>query len=214
MMNRIFTASVLASAFASQVAAGPTSGSYLFISRQACAASGKFDAELCTRAEANATAEFEEKAPRFATRAACEQAYRLGACAISLRATGGRGGVSFTPRQQGFRIVARGQRDISTQPVAPGLNFSSRSALRQATWINPRATPQRPDSQKLGGAPTPQAGPGATSFGASSPDGEKHALPPPPPADPNFDCSAYIEPSSKADAATACAPAPNFKWRR
>ena len=185
--------------------AAPQIGTYTYFSAQACASAGKMPGEICANAARNAAAEFEEKAPHFPTRAACEQAYGRSACEVSLRqsAAVGRGGVSFTPRQQGFRVVVRSEHDISTVPLGAGLAFASRTALRQATSIDPRAGTA---------AAFRRGGEGGQVFGSSSPDGPKGPLPPPVPYDPNFDCSKYIEPSSKGDAQGACAPVPN--WRR
>ncbi len=182
-------------ALATEAAAGPAATTLHFYSAQACATSGRIAPDICAHAAANAAAEFEEKAPRFPTRAACERTLG-GPCAISLR-----GGVAFTPRQDGFRIVMRGAQDVTTTPLARGLTFSSRTALRRSTSIDPRAV--RPAAS--GGGQTKAAGP---TFGVPDPVGEKQPMPPAPPIDPHFDCNAYIEPGAKDGAQPACAPAP------
>ena len=180
-------------------------GSYTFYSADNCAASGKMPKDICANAARNASAEFEEKAPHFATRGACEAAYRAGGCAVSFRqsAPGARGGVSFTPRPQGFRVTVRSDNDISTMPVAPGLVFAARTAVRSAVAIDPRAA----------GAAAPRAaGPDAGAvFGSSNPDGPKLPAPPSAPYEPNFDCSKYVEPSNDKNAGPGCLPGPAMR---
>jgi len=181
-------------------------GVYTFFSGDECASSGKFSRDICANAKANAEAEFEEKAPHFATRAACEAANGRGQCAVSLRSSahvaGAKNGVSFTHRQQGFRIVARSDSDITTIPLAKGLSFTTRTALLRRTGVDPRVA-QRAQAVRSA-APT--------SFGVSSPEGGAAGpLPAPVPNDPNFKCSDYIDPSFKGDPNTACAPAPRYQ---
>lgn len=187
--------------------ADPQHGVYTYGSAQACIADGKAPKEVCSYAAMNAAAEFEEKAPHFSSRAACEQAYRRNGCAISFRqgaiGAGARRAISFTLRQEGFRLVVRSEHDISTLPISPGLVFSTRTALRQAASIDPRAAGQA--APRFGSPP-------GVAFGVPEATGAKGPLPPPVPFDPNFDCSKYVEPSSKGDVESACAPVPN--WRR
>lgn len=179
------------------VAGAVERGAHTYFSADACAAANKAPKDVCSNAARNAAAEFEEKAPHYPTRAACEQAWRPGGCAVSFRQAG-RTGVSFTPRQQGFRLAVRSQGDITTTPLAPGLTFSARTALRLAVGIDPRAA----------GAAAPRAASaGGQTFGASEPTGPRGELPPPAPVDPNFDCAKYIDPSVRGEG-VACAPAP------
>lgn len=175
-------------------------GSYTYLTAESCASANKMPKDVCSNAFRNAAAEFEEKAPHFATRAACEQAYRSGACAVSFRnAAGAKGNVSFTPRQNGFRVVVRSDSDITTMPVSPGLNFGPRPATRLAIGI---------DRRHAGSAVPRPMGEGQT-FGLSEPEGGRGGERPPPiPYDPNFDCSKYVEPSAKGDANSGCLPGP------
>jgi hypothetical protein len=186
--------------------AEPARGAFSYTSARACVSAGKLNAELCDHAEKNAAAEFEEKAPRFPTRQACETA-RHGPCAVGFSGAGGWTGrktdVYFTPRQQGFRVTVKSERDATTTPVASGLSFSPRTALRRDVAISPQA-----HRYWSGAAAAPAAG---TSFGLATPEGAKGDVPPPPPVDPNFDCAAYLEPSAKGDPSTGCAPAPARK---
>jgi uncharacterized protein YgiB involved in biofilm formation len=185
-------------------------GAFTYSSAHNCVSSGKLSPEICGNAEANAAAEFEEKAPRFATRGACEQAHASASCSIGFRGADGWAGrknaVYFTLRQQGFLVTVKSEHDVVTVPLATGLTFSPRSALRRDASIKPQASRNQPATipPRAGGRP---AGKGA--FGVSTPEGAKSPLPPPPPVDPNFDCAALLEPSAKGDPNTGCALAPN-----
>ena len=181
-------------------------GSMTFASERQCASSGKIPSDICAYAEANSAAEFDEKAPRFPSRALCERAYGGGACSIGFRGAAGwagrKQGVYFSPRRQGFRVTAHSERDVTVTPLAAGLSFSSRSALRRDTSINPRAARERSAAPVGLGGPQP---PG--DFGAPTAEGAKGVLPPRPPVDPNFDCAAVLEPSDQ-DPSTGCVLAP------
>jgi len=188
------------------VATAAERGSYTYFSPESCASAGKMPKDACANAARNAAAEFEEKAPHYPSRAACEQAYRPGGCSVSFRQGAASGkGVSFTPRQQGFRVTVRSDNDISTIPLAPGLNFAPRPATRLAISIDPRAAGSAAPRAAAGGG-----GPGGDAvFGTSMPDGQKGPLPPPVEVDPNFDCSKYVEPSKDGRGGAGCLPAPN-----
>lgn len=186
----------------SPAAAGAQRGAYTYASVDNCASAAKVPREICANAARNATAEFEEKAPHFATRAACERAFHAGGCAASFRSAGAKGSVSFTPRQQFFRVTVRSDADISTVPVAAGLTFSSRTATRMATSIDPRAAAAA--AQRT--APNARA-----AFGSSSPDGPKLPLPLPVPYDPDFDCSKYVELAKDKNAGPGRLPGPGMR---
>jgi hypothetical protein len=200
--------SVAALLFVDAASADPLHNGYTYSSAAACAAAGRYPGSVCGYSERNAAAEFEEKAPRFAARAACEQALRQ-PCAIGFRGAGGWSGrkdsVYFTARQQGFRLDGTPGRDVKVTPIAGSLTFSARSALRLDVAISPQAprywnaaaTPLRPGLTGQG-----------PSFGVSNPEGPKGETPPRPPIDPNFDCAAVLEPSAGSDPNTGCAPVP------
>lgn len=175
-------------------------GSYTYFTAESCASANKMPKDVCSNAFRNAAAEFEEKAPHFPTRAACEQAYRSGACAVSFRSgAGSKRNVSFTPRQNGFRVVVRSDSDITTMPVSPGLNFGSRPATKLAIGIDPRHA----------GSAVPRPMGEGQAFGFSEPEaGRGGERPSPIPYDPNFDCSKYVEPSAKGDRNSGCLPGP------
>ncbi len=194
--------------FAGGASAAMTYGAHDFGSERHCASTGKLPADICAIAAANAAAEFEEKAPRFAARDACERVFR-GGCSVGFRGAGGfagrPGGVFFSPRQQGYRVTVKSDHDARVTPLGAGAGFSARSALTRDTAIHPHGSRDYV-------APTHASAPrgavsGNAGFGVATPDGPKSgALPPRPPTDPNFDCASVIEPG--ADPATACALAP------
>lgn len=176
----------------------------VFGSERHCLSSGRLSPEVCANASANASAEFEEKAPRFPDRQACEHVFHAG-CSLGFRGEAGFGGrrdaIFFTPRQQGFRIIIRSGGDIRVTPVGAVGNFSSRSALTRDASIRPRG------ARDYRGATAHADGSGApTSFGVATPDGAKGAVPPRPPFDPDFDCASVLEPGS--DPSTGCVAAP------
>jgi len=182
------------------------SGGAVYLNAGACVSRGGRSPQLCGYAEKNAAAEFEEKAPRFATRAACESALRR-PCAIGFKRAGAwpdrNGSLYFTPRQDGFRIIETFGRDPTVTPVAGSLSFQPRPATRLDVSISPQASRYWNWETRAAGS--------SGDFGVSSPDGAKGEIPPPPPVDPNFDCAAVLEPSARASAATACALAPVHK---
>jgi hypothetical protein len=187
-----------------QTPRGPSGA--VFLNAAACVSRGGRSKELCANAEKNAAAEFEEKAPRFATRAACEAALH-GPCAIGFGRIGAstdqKRGVYFTPRSDGFRIVETYGRDPTVAPVAGSLSFQPRPVNRLAVSISPEAAKYWDWGSRAAASPA--------DVGVSSPDSTKGEIPPPPPVDPNFDCAVVLEPSARASAATACAPAPPRK---
>lgn len=190
------TLSALGVGLAAGVASADPSGG-VFANARACVDRGRLPAEICANADANAAAEFDEKAPRFPTRSACEAAYH--SCAVGFRGAEGwagrKGAVYFTPQRQGFRVTFKSAREASVTPVAPGLYFSSRTAVKRDVAIRANAA-----------GSAARAHPGAGGFGLPTAEGARGPLPPPPVTDPNFDCGAYLEPGS-GDPTTGCAPA-------
>jgi hypothetical protein len=81
----------------------------------ACREAKALSDEECETAYANAKAEFDEKAPRFASRAACERYFRR--CMIGDIMGGGRR-VAFIPQMRGFAIEQGRERRVV--PVADG----------------------------------------------------------------------------------------------
>lgn len=83
----------------------------LYIRRDECVEAGKLTAEQCEFAYRNARAEFEQAAPRYGSRAACERNHkRCGAQMISAGGweSFGKGGASYVPRFIGVRVTGEG----------------------------------------------------------------------------------------------------------
>ena len=79
--------------------------------RDECVEAGLLTAEQCEFAYRNARAEFEQKAPRFASRALCERSHKR--CGAQMIAAGGwdsfgKGGATYVPRFTGIRITGDG----------------------------------------------------------------------------------------------------------
>ena len=185
-------------------------GQLSFAAERSCVASGKLNTQLCANAAANAQAEFDEKAPRFPTREACEQAFGSAGCSVGFSGADGwagkKSGVYFTPRQAGFRVLVRSERHIIVVPFVAGrvIGFSPRTALERDTRIDPQSS-QRARQGWRPRPPSDGSGKGvARSIEPSSAAGRD--VPPPPTVDPNFDCAAVLEAGS--DAETGCYPAP------
>ncbi len=82
-----------------------------YVRRDECIAGGLLTAEQCEFAYRNARAEFEQRAPRYASRAACERAHkRCGAQIISAGGweSFGKGGATYVPRFIGVRVAGEG----------------------------------------------------------------------------------------------------------
>ncbi|WP_346358163.1 DUF1190 domain-containing protein [Bosea sp. (in: a-proteobacteria)] len=84
-----------------------------YVRRDECIEAGKLSAEQCEHAYRNARAEFEQKAPRYASRAACERAHKR--CGAQISTTGGwdalaraGGGQTYVPRFVGIRVTGEG----------------------------------------------------------------------------------------------------------
>ena len=84
-----------------------------YVRRDECIEAGKLSAEQCEFAYRNARAEFEQKAPRYASRALCERAHKR--CGAQVSTTGGwdalargGGGATYVPRFAGIRVSGEG----------------------------------------------------------------------------------------------------------
>lgn len=79
--------------------------------RDECIAGGLLSPEQCEFAYRNARAEFEQKAPRYASRTLCERSHKR--CGAQIVSAGGwesfgRGGASYVPRFVGVRLTGEG----------------------------------------------------------------------------------------------------------
>jgi len=93
-----------------------------YVRRDECIAGGLLSAEQCEFAYRNARAEFEQRAPRYATRAACERAHKR--CGAQIVSAGGwesfgKGGATYVPRFVGVRVTGEGAARRA-QPVVEG----------------------------------------------------------------------------------------------
>lgn len=83
----------------------------VYVRRDECVEAGKLTAEQCEFAYRNARAEFLQKAPRYASRAACERGHKR--CGAQIVSAGGwesfgKGGATYVPRFVGIRISGEG----------------------------------------------------------------------------------------------------------
>jgi len=98
-----------------RVAQDAAAGERIFFDAEACRAAEALRDSECETAYVNAKAEFDEKAPRFVSRAECERYFRR--CMIGDIASGGRG-VTFIPQMRGFAVETGRERQVV--PVAEG----------------------------------------------------------------------------------------------
>ena len=82
-----------------------------YVRRDECIGAGKLSAEQCEFAYRNARAEFEQAAPRYGSRAACERSHKR--CGAQMVSAGGwesfgKGGASYVPRFIGVRVTGEG----------------------------------------------------------------------------------------------------------
>jgi hypothetical protein len=115
-----------------------TSGKRLFATREHCVASGALPAGDCRHAHANALAEQDEKAPRFATRPECEKEFSR--CMIA--GFGGRR-VEFQPALRGFEVSLPALGEKTVLPVlyvdGSALGFRPRPVSRPDASISQAA---------------------------------------------------------------------------
>lgn len=117
----------------------------VYVRRDECVASGKLTAAQCEFAYRNARAEFLQKAPRYASRAACEARHK--ACAAQIVSAGGwesfgKGGASYVPRFVGVRLTGEGSA-LRALPVVEGatkIAFAVRSVSELQDKVDGKAT--------------------------------------------------------------------------
>ena len=110
----------------------------VYLNADACRAVGSLSESQCANAYSNAKAEFNEKAPRFSTRAECERHFRR--CMIGDISGGGK--VTFIPAMRGFRIDSGGV--YHALPVAEGDEadplFQPRAVDRVDSYVSAKRT--------------------------------------------------------------------------
>ncbi|WP_197279688.1 DUF1190 domain-containing protein [Bosea sp. AAP35] len=134
--------------------------------RDECVQAGRLTPEQCEFAYRNARAEFEQMAPRFASRALCERSHKR--CGAQMVSSGGwqgfgKGGATYVPRFTGVRVTGEGGA-ARAFPVVEGAGriafagrpvseLQDRIAGRQATVGLAAARGGRGQGVQQGGAP-------------------------------------------------------------
>ena len=131
-----------------------------YVRRDECIEAGKLSAEQCENAYRNARAEFEQKAPRYASRSACERAHKR--CGAQISTTGGwdalargRGGQSYVPRFVGIRVTGEGASG-KTLPIIEG-SAKVTFAARQVAALDDKVAARRAVMGSGGGQHSQQA---------------------------------------------------------
>jgi uncharacterized protein YgiB involved in biofilm formation len=136
---RLAVAIGLAAAFCGEVVAQGGDAKRIFFDASACRTAKALSESECETAYVNAKAEFDEKAPRFVSRAECERHFRR--CMIGDIARGGRQ-VTFIPQMHGFSVELKRERQVV--PVAEGAAtaglFQSRPIGRADHSVNAAKT--------------------------------------------------------------------------
>lgn len=117
-----------------------------YVRRDECIEAGKLSAEQCEHAYRNARAEFEQKAPRYASRSACERIHKR--CGAQVSTTGGwdalargGGGQSYVPRFVGIRVTGEGAQGKAF-PIIEGTGKVAFSA-RQVAALDDKVAARR-----------------------------------------------------------------------
>ena len=129
----------------------------VYAERQECLQGGVLNAEQCGIAFVNARAEFEEKAPRYRQRAACERAHGTCAAQISTSETGskGLGAVSYVPAFRGVALKRDKQGALVVLPEIAGGEARAGFVPRSATQASAQVARPRP---VIGDAPAAARG--------------------------------------------------------
>lgn len=112
--------------------------------RDECVEAALLTAAQCEFAYRNARAEFEQKVPRYASRALCERSHKR--CGAQMISSGGwesfgRGGATYVPRFSGVRIVGSGA-SLRALPVVEGkarIAFAPRAVIELQEKVAGRA---------------------------------------------------------------------------
>jgi hypothetical protein len=188
-------------------------GEYSYGSEKSCVSSAELTVEQCAVAASNAQAEFQAKAPRFATRQECERFFAATGCSLGFEGAEGWAGkkshIYFSPREAGFRVVARAQNDVSVTPlsIGPEIRFSPRSALQKNLSVDFEGARKARNSWRAPSAAATGDGPDAVALPASAIQSSTKSLS----TDPDFDCASVLEPNARDHAETACYPAPHYR---
>jgi uncharacterized protein YgiB involved in biofilm formation len=154
-------------------------GERIFFDAEACRAAKALSGNECETAYVNAKAEFDEKAPRFVSRAECERYFRR--CMIGDIAGSGRR-VAFIPQMRGFSVETGRERQVV--PVAEGAAaaelFQPRPAGRADGSVNAAKTAAAQQIWKTMIAPPAAAAPSGEDANAPTTAGPAQTYPLPP----------------------------------
>jgi uncharacterized protein YgiB involved in biofilm formation len=163
------------------VSAAPLLGGQrqVFYDAAACRGAKVLSDGDCATAYANAKAEFDEKAPRFLSRAECERYFRR--CMVGDVERGGRR-VTFTPQMRGFAIEPGRKRQVV--PVADGGDaaglFQPRPVDRADVSVSAGKTAAAQQAWKSITAAPVAAAPSGDDAEAPAPAGPTQTYPLPP----------------------------------
>ena len=174
---RLAVAIGLAAAFCGEVVAQGGDAKRIFFDASACRTAKALSESECETAYVNAKAEFDEKAPRFVSRAECERHFRR--CMIGDIAGGGRQ-VTFIPQMRGFSVELKRERQVV--PVAEGAAaaglFRSRPIGRADDSVNAAKTAAAQRIWKATIASPAAATPSGEDANATAGSAQTYPLPP------------------------------------
>jgi hypothetical protein len=114
-------------------------GSDTYARRDECIAGQRLNAQQCEFAYRNARAEFEEKTPRYRSRAACERVHKI--CAVQITGIASfediarAGGGTYVPRFTGIRVTGSGEAARVLPVVAGAGTFAARQVAALDTRV-------------------------------------------------------------------------------
>ena len=122
--------------------------STVYITSRACETDGLLSAEQCRNAFANAEAEFNDRAPIFADKEACERQFTR--CAISFAEPPNPKALRYSPAMKGVQVTVDADRDRTVVPLLEGshptVNFNRRTVLSRE---DSRTRARQPDAEPL-----------------------------------------------------------------
>jgi hypothetical protein len=120
--------------------------SAVYITNRACETDGLLSAEQCRNAFANAEAEFNDRAPIFADKEACERQFPR--CAISFAEPPNPKALRYSPAMKGVQVTVDADLDRTVIPVLEGshptVNFNRRTVLSRQ---DSRTRARQPDAE-------------------------------------------------------------------
>ena len=130
----------------------------VYSTSRACETDGLLSAEQCRNAFANAEAEFNDRAPIFADKEACERQFTR--CAISFAEPPNPKALRYSPAMRGVQVTVEADRDRTVVPVLegspPAVNFNRRTVVSRE---DSRTRARQPDAgpQQVASAAPPDS---------------------------------------------------------